>query len=242
MSMERRKKTHRNEEERKKNTAYTLYEKREMWGLNVAGKEKKTSIKLVDHAGTWNREWCISYSQTWYETYRQRLAKGWRYLLFWDSFPPYFLYVNDTARSSNSTIRTILHTISIEVCAFRSIHQKQYILVLFSIWCDAGSIQPLVVSNSFKIINWTLTMPHSFVRRDNFFFVLRVDSYQCWKMIFSIYICFSSFLGWHFFRVHFWNRIWWFELRLGHFYFWWCDSLDLQYQILLQPNIHRVPW
>lgn len=170
MSMERRKKTHRNEEERKKNTAYTLYEKSEMWGLNVAGKEKKTSIKLVDHAGTWNREWCISYSQTWYETYRQRLAKGWRYLLFWDSFPPYFLYVNDTARSSNSTIRTILHTISIEVCAFRSIHQKQYILVLFSIWCDAGSIQPLVVSNSFKIINWTLTMPHSFVRRDNFFF------------------------------------------------------------------------
>lgn len=133
-------------------------------------KRKKTSIKLVDHAGTWNREWCISYSQTWYETYRQRLAKGWRYLLFWDSFPPYFLYVNDTARSSNSTIRTILHTISIEVCAFRSIHQKQYILVLFSIWCDAGSIQPLVVSNSFKIINWTLTMPHSFVRRDNFFF------------------------------------------------------------------------
>lgn len=151
------KKTHRNEVERKKNTAYTLYEKSEMWGLNVAGKEKKkTNIKLVDHAGTWNREWCISYSRTWYETYRQRLAKGWRYMLFWDSFSPYFLYVNDTARSSNSTIRTILHTISNEVCAFRSIHQKQYILVLSSIWCDAGSIQPLVVSNSLKIINWRL--------------------------------------------------------------------------------------
>lgn len=114
-------------------------------------------------------------------------------------------------------------------------------------YCSQFDVMPVQFSHLSFQIHLKLSIEHwqchtlSF-EETIFFFVLRVDSYQCWKLIFSIYICFSSFLGWHFFRVHFWNRIWWFELRLGHFYFWWCDSLDLQYQILLQPNIHRVPW